>query len=197
MKQTITFAGIFLILLTLSPSQDYYMRDNKKENETIIDLYYNPAAAPFTTIINWKNKTQRQNYDTILARKYQIINHEIHYMDSANKKVQNPLYEKEFLRIIYALTQDSIRIVGYIWVIENLTIPGITYKPKPKPWEPKLAYARLDKHEFIFELQKNKRIALGSFQDKSFADWLQKTLEKFGKSVKRHRNLVKKHMRKD
>lgn len=192
MKQTIGLAGIFLILLAISPPQNDTIRDDKGGNNTIPDIYYNPAAAPFANIINWKNEEQRKKYDTILNAKYDILDYEIRYMDSSTTEIPNPYYKKEKLRIIYDPVSDYV--LGYIWTVETMKLPILVYKLKPGFLEDPLIYSRLNKYELIYEFKLNKRLALASFEALSLDDWKQTTLEMFGHQAKRYRGLVKKNI---
>ncbi|MDA2922133.1 hypothetical protein MYX07_02580 [Patescibacteria group bacterium AH-259-L07] len=180
MKQIIALAGIFVILLALSPSQ----------KDAMSDIYYNPATAPFTDILNWEDAKQRQTYDTILRAKYDILEYEIRYMDSSNTEISNPAYEKEKIQIIYDPASD--RILGYIWTMEVVTLPILTHKPKPGFFEDPLVYAQLHMYESIYIFNADKHISLASFETLSLDDWKRIVVENVGRPAKRYRGLVNK-----
>lgn len=128
---------------------------------------------PFSEIVDWRYRKNRQNYKKILKKAgYTIEIHEIHCMDKASKKIKNIWYEREFLEIV---KKENV-VVGSIWTTEKSTLPSLIYKLEDREfYEPQFIYSRIDKYEVI--QSKNKRISLSYFELVSF-NWFQKS---FGK----------------
>ena len=152
------------------------------------DLNLDLDTQPFSEMVNWNFKSARQSYDIILSEKYWITSYEVRYKNEHGKEVKNPWQEKEFLKVIY--DKENKHVVGYIWVVENIKLPGLCYKPKPGFWEPKLLYARVDKYEIIYEPETNKTISLVSFEILGLNAVLKRWLG--NDKIKRYRNVVKK-----
>lgn len=128
------------------------------------------TETPFNQIINWSDAKERENYEELLNKEYILKAHEIYYTDSQGQKIKNLWYEQEFFKLIRR--KENNQVIGYVWLIKNLTIPSLVYKPNPKIFEPKLVYSGVTQYEIIYDSSTNCSIALVSFQN--ILPWYQK-----------------------
>lgn len=113
---------------------------------------------PFSELIDWREKEQRQKYDEIFAEKYKIESYTVLYQ-SDGKIIKDPWYRDEQFKTI---SDRAGNIKGYILSFKDITVPILFYKQKIDDDKPKLTYARTDTFEIISDIN-GKKIKLNSF----------------------------------